>query len=139
GIALTGGLDTRVIMAWQRTASESLACYTFGGPFRDSEGVLVARQVAKVCGQPHQVISVDGDFLKHFPRYAERTMYLTEGTVDLSRSPDLYVSERAREIAPVKVVGTYGSEIITQIPMFKPIEPAPGLFRAELLSEVRNA
>ena len=139
GIALTGGLDTRVIMAWQKAASDSLACYTFGGPFRDSKDILVARQVASVCGHPHQVISVDGDFLKHFPHYAERTMYLTEGTVDLSRSPDLYVSERAREIAPVKVVGTYGSEIITQIPMFKPIEPAPGLFRAELLSEVRNA
>jgi len=139
GIALTGGLDTRVIMAWQRTASESLACYTFGGPFRDSEDVLVARQVAKVCGQPHQVISVDGDFLKHFPRYAERTMYLTEGCVDLSRSPDLYVSERARKIAPIKVVGTYGSEIICQAPMFKPVDPTPGLFRAGMLSEVHKA
>ncbi len=139
GIALTGGLDTRIIMAWHTAASESLACYTFGGPFRDSEDVLVARRVAKVCGQPHQVISVDGDFLKHFPRYAERTMYLTEGSVDLSRSPDLYVSEKARKIAPIKVVGTYGSEIIHQSPMFKPVVPTPGLFRAEMLSEVRKA
>ena len=139
GIALTGGLDTRIIMAWQRAASESLSCYTFGGPFRDSEDVLVARRVASVCGHPHQVISVDGDFLKSFPHYAERTMYLTEGCVDLSRSPDLYVSERAREIAPIKVVGTYGSEIIRQAPMFKPVEPTPGLFRAELLSEVQKA
>ncbi len=139
GIALTGGLDTRIIMAWQRSASESLACYTFGGPFRDSEDVLVARRVANVCGHPHQVISVDGDFLKHFPRYAERTMYLTEGCVDLSRSPDLYVSERARKIAPIKVVGTYGSEIIRQAPMFKPVEPTPGLFRAEMLSQVQKA
>jgi len=139
GIALTGGLDTRIIMAWQRASSNSLSCYTFGGPFRDSEDVLVARRVAKVCGHPHQVISVDGDFLKHFPRYAERTMYLTEGCVDLSRSPDLYVSERAREIAPIKVVGTYGSEIIRQEPMFKPMAPSPGLFGAELLSEVQKA
>jgi len=139
GIALTGGLDTRIIMAWQRASSNSLSCYTFGGPFRDSEDVLVARRVARVCGRPHQVISVDGDFLKHFPRYAERTMYLTEGCVDLSRSPDLYVSERAREIAPIKVVGTYGSEIIRQEPMFKPMATSPGLFGAELLSEVQKA
>jgi asparagine synthase (glutamine-hydrolysing) len=139
GVALTGGLDTRIIMAWQRATPESLACYTFGGPFRDSEDVLVARRVAKICGHPHQVISVDGDFLKHFPRYAERTMYLTEGCVDLSRSPDLYVSERARKIAPIKVVGTYGSEIIRQAPMFKPVVPTRGLFRAEMLSEVQKA
>ena len=66
GVALTGGLDTRIIMAWQKAASDSLACYTFGGPFRDSKDILVARHVASVCGHPHQVISVDGDFLKHF-------------------------------------------------------------------------
>jgi asparagine synthase (glutamine-hydrolysing) len=139
GLALTGGLDTRVIMAWQRVPSNSLACYTFGGMFRDSQDVLTARRVAKICEQPHQVISVNGDFLKRFPYYAERSMYLTEGSVDLSRSSDLYVSERARRIAPVKVVGTYGSEIIRQIPMFNPVEPVRGLFRAELLSYVQQA
>lgn len=139
GIALTGGLDTRIIMAWQRALSNSLSCYTFGGMFRDSQDVLLARRVAAVCGQPHRVISVDGDFLKHFPRYAERSMYLTEGSVDVSRASDLYVSERAREIAPVKVVGTYGSEIIRQTPMFKPVNPGRGLFREELLSYVRQA
>jgi asparagine synthase (glutamine-hydrolysing) len=106
--------------------------------FRDSQDVLVARRVAKVCEQSHTVISVGDEFLSRFPRYAERSIYLTDGCVDMSRSPDLYVSEMAREIAPVRMVGTYGSEIVHQAMMFKPMEPAPGLFNPELLSHVHQ-
>jgi asparagine synthase (glutamine-hydrolysing) len=139
GISLTGGLDTRMIMAWRQAAPNSLPCYTFGGMFRDCHDVKVARRVADLCRQPHQVIPVDYEFLSRFAHYAERSMLLAEGGVDMSRSPDLFVSERAREIAPVKIVGTYGSEILRQVPMFKPVEPAAGLFRPEMLSHVYQA
>jgi asparagine synthase (glutamine-hydrolysing) len=139
GVALTGGLDTRVIMAWQKSASGSLPCYTFGGTFRDCQDVLVARRVAGLCLQPHQVIQVGNEFLTRFPHYAERTVYLTEGGVDVYRSSDLYVSERAREIAPAKIVGTYGSEIIRQAVMFKPAKLLPGLFRSEFHTYIRQA
>jgi asparagine synthase (glutamine-hydrolysing) len=139
GIALTGGFDTRVIMAWQKAPPASLSCYTFGGMYRECEDVVRARKVAGICEQPHQVILTGGEFLSQFPRYAERSIYLTDGCVDLSRSPDLYVSEKARDIAPVKIVGTYGSEIIRQAVMFKPAQPGPGVFRPEFLSYVQQA
>jgi asparagine synthase (glutamine-hydrolysing) len=139
GVSLTGGLDTRIIMAWRKAAPNSLPCYTFGGTFRDSQDVRVARQVAKVSEQHHQVITVGQDFLASFPKYAERGIYISDGCADLSRSPDLYVSERAREIAPVKIVGTFGSEILQQGVTFKPGAPAPGLFRPELLSYIHKA
>ena len=35
------------------------------------------------------------EFLKQFPHYAERAVYLSDGCVDVSRAPDLYVNERA--------------------------------------------
>ena len=139
GIALTGGLDTRMIMAWRKALPKSLPCYTFGGMFRDSQDVLVARQVAKVCEQTHEVIQVGSDFLSQFPYYAERSVYLSDGCVDLRRSPDLYVSEKAREIAPVKIVGTYASELLNQVPTFKAAQPESGLFSPELLAHIRQA
>jgi asparagine synthase (glutamine-hydrolysing) len=139
GISLTGGLDTRVIMAWRNPPPKSLPCYTFGGPFRDSQDVQVARRVAKICQQSHEVITVGDEFLSRFSHYAERSMYLTEGGVDVSRSSDLYLSERAREIAPVKIVGTYGSEILQHAVMFKPVVPMPGLFRPEFIPYVHQA
>jgi asparagine synthase (glutamine-hydrolysing) len=138
GISLTGGLDTRIIMALRKISPQSLSCYTYGSMFRENQDVLVARRVAQTCNQSHTVIPVGGEFLSHFPRYAERSIYLTDGCVDMSRSPDLYVSEMARKIAPVRMVGTYGSEIVDQARMFKPTEPLPGLFCPELLSHVHQ-
>lgn len=139
GMTLTGGLDTRVIMAWQKPCEGALPCYTFGGMFRDCRDVRVARRVANICQQSHQVITVGDEFLSRFPQYAERSVYLTEGGVDVSRASDLYVSERARDIAPVKVVGTYGSEIIRQVVSLKPMRFMPGLYHSDFLGYVGQA
>jgi asparagine synthase (glutamine-hydrolysing) len=139
GMALTGGLDTRVILSQYSAPAGSLSCYTFGGMFRESEDVRIARQISNLCHQSHEVITVGDDFLAQFAHYAERTMYLTEGGVDVYRASDLYVSEKARKIAPVKVVGTYGSEIVRQAVMFKAMTPPPGLFKPEFLAYVEKA
>jgi asparagine synthase (glutamine-hydrolysing) len=64
---------------------------------------------------------------------------LSEGGVDAYRASDLYVSEKAREIAPVKVVGTYGSEIVRHAVMFKPMPMAAGLLSPELTVQLRQA
>ena len=139
GVSLTGGLDTRIIMAWHKATPGTLPCYTFGSMYRDNQDVRLARKVARICRQPHQVITTGQEFLSQFPHYAERTTYLTDGSVDLNRSPDLYVNEKVREIAPVRIVGTYGSEIILHSVMFKAEEPAGGLFRAELSPQILAA
>jgi asparagine synthase (glutamine-hydrolysing) len=139
GMAVTGGLDTRVILACHPPAAGSLSCYTFGGPFRDSEDVRLGRKIAALCRQPYQAIQVGPEFLEHFPRFAERSVYLTEGGVDVYRASDLYLSEKARQIAPVKVVGTYGSEILRHAVMFKPMVPRADLFQPELLPSIEDA
>jgi asparagine synthase (glutamine-hydrolysing) len=128
GMSVTGGLDTRIILAWHKAEPNSLPCYTWGSTYRDHEDVKLARRVAKLCQQPHEVITAGPEFLAQFAHYAERTVYLTDACVDLSRSPDLYVQEKVREIAPVRMVGTYGSEILLRAVMFKAVAPAAGLF-----------
>jgi asparagine synthase (glutamine-hydrolysing) len=139
GIAMTGGLDTRVILACHPATPGSLPSYTFGSEFRDSQDVHIGRRIASVCQQPHQVIEVGSEFLAGFADYAERSIYLSEGTLDIYRASDLYVSKKAREIAPAKIVGTYGSEIVRQAVMFKPAEPLSGLFCPDFLSQVHEA
>ena len=128
GMSVTGGLDTRILLAWHKAEPNSLPCYTWGSMYRDHEDVKLGRQVAKVCRQPHQVITAGSEFLSQFDHYAERSVYLSDACVDLSRSPDLYIQEKVREIAPVRMVGTYGSEILLQAVMFKAVAPAAGLF-----------
>jgi len=139
GVSLTGGLDTRIIMAWQRPAPGSTPCYTFGSTYRDNQDVILARKVAQICGQTHEVIITGKEFLSRFAHYAERSIYLTDACVDLGRSPDLYVNEKAREIAPVRVVGTYGSEMLLHAIMFKATPPADGLFHPDVLPQIHAA
>jgi asparagine synthase (glutamine-hydrolysing) len=139
GMSLTGGLDTRMVMAWQREAPGSLPCYTFGGTFRDCADVRVARQVASVCGQPHQVITVGPEFLRDFHRYAEQTVYATDGCAEVNRAPDLYLNQIAGQIAPVRMTGNYGGEILRHVRAFKAVEAPSGLFRGDLLPLVQQA
>jgi asparagine synthase (glutamine-hydrolysing) len=139
GVSLTGGLDTRIIMAWRKAKPNSLRCYTYGSMYRDNQDVILARRVAEICGQQHQVITTGTEFLNNFSHYAERTIYLTDACVDLGRSPDLYVSEKVREIAPVRIVGTYGSEMLLHAVMFKAEQPAAGLFQGDLESKLQVA
>ncbi len=139
GVSLTGGLDTRMIMAWHPGAPNSLPCYTFGGPYRDCQDVQIARTVAQLCRQHHDVIPIGQDFLSQFPKYAERSIYLSDGCVDVTRSSDLYANEKARAIAPVRMTGNYGTEVLRSLPALKPVQPAPGLFNPEVTRMVDAA
>jgi asparagine synthase (glutamine-hydrolysing) len=140
GVSLTGGLDTRAVMAWQRFSPGSLPCYTYGEAGRDCRDVVVARRIARECQQSHQVIDIGSEFLERFAHYAERAMYLTDACVDVTRAPDLYFSERAREIAPVRMTGLYGDEVLRpHRRAFKPVDPLPEAFSANFLPQVRAA
>ena len=140
GMSLTGGLDTRLVMAWQKSRGGYLPCYTYADSYRECRDVVVARRVARACDQPHEVIPLGDDFLSRFPYYAERSMYLTDGCVDVTRASDLYLSERARTIAPVRMTGLYGDEVLRpQNRAFKPMAPAPFVFTRSFLPYISAA
>jgi asparagine synthase (glutamine-hydrolysing) len=138
GISLTGGVDSRMVMAWTRPAAGALPCYTFGGVYRDCTDVKVARRVARLSGQPHDVITIGDDFLSEFPALAEKTVYVSDGTMDVSGSPDLYVNRVARDIAPVRVTGNYGGEILRSIVAFKPLPLPESMFAPDFARDVRT-
>lgn len=139
GMSLTGGLDTRMIMAWQKPASGTLPCYTFGGGRRECRDVRIARRVAQVCGQPYQVISIGEEFLARFPHLAERTVYLSDGYAEVDHAPDLYANRIAREIAPIRMTGNYGDEVLRHRMVFRPSMPADGVMSAAFLPQVSAA
>ena len=139
GVSLTGGLDSRMIMSWHQAEPGSLPCYSFGGTFRDCQDVTTARKVARICKQPHQVITVGDEFLSQFAHYSERTVFLTDGCVEVKHSPDLYVNQIAAGIAPVRMTGNYGGEVLRRVRAFKPVDPVPDLFHSELLPQLQRA
>jgi asparagine synthase (glutamine-hydrolysing) len=128
-MSLTGGLDGRMIMAWARAKPGELPCYTFNGPYRNCADARIARKIAATCGQPHQTIAVGDEFLNQFPHLAEQTIRISDGAMDVSGAAELYVNRVARDIAPVRLTGNYGSEILRRRVGFK-----PRAFSAQILS-----
>lgn len=140
GMSLTGGLDTRVIMANVDMPEGKYPCYTFGGMYRDSYDVKVARKVADACHQSHQTLYLDKKFLSDFPKYAEKTIYITDGYLGVSGSYEMYVNSLAREIAPIRMTGNYGGEILRGIQgMLKAAPPDEKLYNSDMNIHFQDA
>jgi asparagine synthase (glutamine-hydrolysing) len=138
-MSLTGGLDGRMIMAWVKSRPGELPCYTFGGTYRDCADVRIARQVAKSCQQSHQTIVVGSPFFSEFPGLAEKTVYVSDGSMDVSGSVELYANRMARELAPVRLTGNYGSEILRGNVAFRPGSVNEDMLQPEFARLLRNA
>jgi asparagine synthase (glutamine-hydrolysing) len=138
-MSLTGGIDGRMIMAWANCRPGELPCYTFGGTYRDCADVRIARRVAKKCGQTHNTIVIGNEFISEFPRLAEKTVFVSDGAMDVSGSVELFANRIASGIAPVRLTGNYGSEILRGNVAFKPSAIDEKLLEPAFLELVRNA
>lgn len=138
-LSLTGGLDTRMILAAAELQPGQLPTYTHGGMFNESFDVKIARKVANVCGQTHRVIHVGPDYLDHFPELAKKTVQLTEGHLDVTESVGLYTSQIIQQNANIRLTGNYGSEILRSHVMFKHSMPHGALFDDAFLDQIKKA
>jgi len=138
GISLTGGFDTRMLMSGIEMPPGEYPCYTFGSMYRDNYDVKIARRVAAVVNQTHQVLTLDKDFLADFAKYAERTVYISDGYADVSVSPEIYVNKLARDIAPIRMTGNYGSEILRSSRHLGRFSPNEQLFHSDFRSALKD-
>jgi asparagine synthase (glutamine-hydrolysing) len=139
GMSLTGGVDGRMVMAWTSKKTGELPCYTFNGSYRDCADVKIGRRVAKACGQSHETILVAEEFLSRFPTLAEETVYVSDGAMDITAAADLYANRIARRIAPIRMTGNYGSEILRSHVAFKPSELPNEIFDREITERAQQA
>ena len=139
GLSLTGGLDTRMILAWQKPEPQSLPCYTFGGSLQECRDVRIARRVASLCGQSHQVIAVGDQFLDKFAQHAERAVYLSDGCGGVQHAADLYVNQLVRQVAPIRMSGNAGDQVLRHKTVFRPSAPTTGLFSSEFQAHVARS
>lgn len=139
GLSLTGGLDSRMILACKNALPSQMPCYTFGGPYRDCADVRLARQLADASGFGHDTIGVTDDFFKQFPDLARRAVCDTDGEMDVMGSVEVFVNRVARQIAPVRITGNYGSEILRGNVAFKPMPISTAMFERSFAAQVRRS
>jgi len=131
GISLTGGLDTRMIMACRRKAAEQPICYTFSGENGQTLDDRLAARVAKVCGLDYRLLRLGNDFFTDFTSHVDRTVYATDGCFGVLGAHEIYLNRQARQLAPVRLTGNYGSEVLRGVSTFKPLGLSPDLFNPE--------
>lgn len=113
GLSLTAGLDTRVILAGASAAAKPMPCYTFGGLWGETYDIRTARMLAQRCNDSHEVIKINEQFLRDFSQYARQSVYLSDGAHDsILGAHDVYFNEIARKIAPIRLTGKFGSEVV---------------------------
>jgi asparagine synthase (glutamine-hydrolysing) len=111
-VSLTAGLDTRAIMAALKQSNQSVTCYTFGGSWGELFDIRTARKIAKLYNESFDVIKINEFFLKDFSKFAQKAIYLSDGTHDAFGAHDVYFNEVARNIAPIRLTGKFGSEVV---------------------------
>ncbi|HEU5397343.1 MAG TPA: asparagine synthase-related protein [Verrucomicrobiae bacterium] len=139
GIALTGGLDTRMIMACRPQNGPKPVCYTFSGESRQTLDDKIAALVARASGLEHQLLRLDRQFFENFATHADETVYVTDGCSGISGAHEIYFNRQARRLAPTRLTGNYGSEVFRGVSTFKPIPVAPALFSRELRPRIDSA
>ena len=133
GISLTGGLDTRMIMA-AGPMDRGMPCYTFVGRGKCTRDAQIAAAVAQSCNLGHRSLQIDGDFFADFTRQAEKTVYVTDGCAGVTAAHEIYLNKKARELAPVRMTGNFGSEILRSMSTFKRSGLAPDLVRKDFIA-----
>lgn len=137
GISLTGGLDSRMILACLPENIPAPICYTYAAE-DETLDTLLAGRVAAQCGLEHQIFQLESNFFAHFAEHAERTVFATDGCAGILESHEIYLSRQAREISPVRLTGNYGSEILRNTSTFKPLNLDPQILSPDILQSVQS-
>lgn len=140
GLSLTSGMDSRAIIANLVLKPGELPCYTYSGNYRETYDVQIARRVAEKCLQKHSVIHVDDAFLRNFGRWAEKTIYITDGCHDVLGAHDYHLNKLSRAIAPIRMTGKFGSEILwDHSSLKKTLNVNESLFEPEVINSAAIA
>jgi asparagine synthase (glutamine-hydrolysing) len=92
-----------------------------------------------LCGQSHRTIAVGVDFLANFPSLAEKAVFISDGAMDVTGAVELYANRIASQIAPVRLTGNYGSEILRGNVAFRPRKFTESLLEPEFAQRLRAA
>ena len=128
GVALTGGFDTRMMMACRPELAVQPVCYTFAGVSQRTLDDKIAARVAAACGLDHQLLPLGNDFFTDFAEHVDRTVFISDGTFGVTGAHEIYFHRVARQLSPLRLTGNYGSEVFRGVSTFKPLGLASGLF-----------
>jgi asparagine synthase (glutamine-hydrolysing) len=139
GISATGGLDTRMIMACLPELPTPPICYTFTGVQGLTMDARLAARVATECGFEHRLLPLGPDFLSDYAAHVDRTVYVTDGTAGPVWTHEIYLNRHARCLAPVRLTGNFGSEVLRSASTLKNVGLSRELIAPDFRARVETS
>jgi asparagine synthase (glutamine-hydrolysing) len=131
GFSITGGLDTRMILAALPASRRNIRCYTFGGLSGETLDQQIGRNVAGLCGLEHQSLRITRHWLESFPEYVDRTVWITDGAAGATTAHEIFLTGLGRALGLVRLTGNFGSEVLRGMSTLKPWAPSQGFIARE--------
>ena len=138
GISLTAGIDSRLIMACLRPSRPLPVCYTFCGQKRRTLDARIAAQVAAACSLEHLTLKLGRDFFEQFATHADKTVYVTDGSLGITGAHEIYFNRQARNISSERLTGVFGGEIMRGVSFFKPLGMSTTFLNADLQRQIAS-
>jgi hypothetical protein len=110
-LSLTGGLDTRAILAALSKAGIALPACTLSGGRRLCLDAQLARVLCRAYGLRHVVVALDERFLKDLPRYVVEASRLSGGLASLEQAHEIYFYEQLAGLGSRRLSGHVGNQI----------------------------
>lgn len=139
GMLLSSGLNSPLLMAARRIAPGKLPCFTFNETNCESFAVKMANEIAEVCRQPHFNLHLNNDFLTDFINYAEKTVFISDGYLDICSAPKLYLSRKLREISQLCMTDYIGDVVLQRNKASLVIAPDKKLFNPDISEYILDA
>lgn len=108
--ALTGGFDSRTLLAAGLASGGDMLCYSFGAP--GSKDVEIPDRVAKTTGLPYVKMLLDDDYAaaKSLENGLE-FVFSSSGTASFARGHYLYAVKEMTRYSEYMITGNFGSEL----------------------------
>lgn len=112
--SLTGGFDSRTLLAAGLYHKKAVSCYCFG---TDNAGdIQIASKLAADTGIPFKKISLDEEkYLSESFKYGMEFVRNASGTASFARAHYLYSARQLAGDSEIIVTGNFGSEVIRTV------------------------
>ena len=92
--------------------------------------------MAAECGFEHRLLRIGPDFLSDYGGYVDRTVYVTDGCAGALWTHEIYLNAQARRLAPVRLTGNFGSEVLRSMSTFKRVGLSRELIAPDFRAQV---
>ena len=109
--SLTGGLDTRAILAVLSAIGARLTACTISGPRTLCLDARQARDLCKALGLPHVVVSLDERYLRDLPAHVVEASRLSGGLASLGQAHEVYFYRQLEGLGSRRLSGILGNQV----------------------------